>query len=64
MPRKTATIQIHYVFGTDNRTVYAGIRYRTKLRRYWMENENINVMLEKAKTWAFSNGFTHIRIEE
>lgn len=63
MPRKTATIKIHHVFGTRS-TIYSGVYYRAKHLFYKMENENINVMLEKAKTWAFSNGFTHIRIEE
>lgn len=60
---KTATILIHHVFGTKS-TVYAGVSYRGKRLKHWMENEPVNVMLQKAKDYAFSNGFTHIRIEE
>lgn len=61
--RKTATIQVHHVFGTKS-TEFVGVLYRGKRLKHWMENENVNVLFERAKSWAFSNGFTHIRTEE
>jgi len=64
MKRKTATLLIHYVFGTNERTVFTGVYYRGVRLWYRMENETLNAMLEKAKSWAFSNGFTHVKIKE
>lgn len=60
---KTATILIHHVFGTKS-TVYAGVSYRGKRLWYKMENEPVNVMLQKAKDYAFSNSFTHVKVCE
>lgn len=59
---KTATIQIHHVFGTKS-TVFAGVFYRGKRLWHKMENESAQAMLEKAKQYAFSNGFSHVRVE-
>lgn len=60
---KTATIQVHHVFGTKG-TSFAGVFYRGKRLKYWMENESENVLFERAKAWAFSNGFSHIRVTD
>lgn len=56
MPRKTATIIIHNVYGTRS-TVFSGVYYRAK--RLWYKMVTVQLMqFEKAKTWAFSNGFS------
>lgn len=59
---KTAKILVHHVFGTKG-TTFAGVFYRGKRLWYRMENENAPAMLEKAKEYAFSQGFTHVRVE-
>lgn len=59
---KTCTILIHHVFGTKG-TVFVSVSYRNKQLWKNMENNTPQAMLEKAKQWAFSNGFTHVKIE-
>lgn len=58
---KTATIQIHHVFGTKS-TVFCGVFYRGWTLKYWMENETETELFNRAKSWAFSNGFTHVKV--
>ena len=42
----------------------AGVFYRGKRLKYWMENESENVLFQRAKTWAFANGFSHIKVTD
>lgn len=59
--RKTATINVHHVFGTP-KTVYADVMYRGVRRWHAMQNENPQAMADKAQAWARTNGFTHVRV--
>lgn len=61
---KTATIKVHEVFGTNGKTVFAGVYYRNKPLWESMKNETINIMLARAQDFARTYGFTHWKIEE
>ena len=63
MSKKTATIHAHHVFGTP-RTSYADVCYRGNRLIYWMENKSESDLLKVARDWAFSKGFTHIKVVE
>lgn len=59
--RKTAKINVHHVFGTKSTTAYR-VEYRGKLLKSEMANDTPQSMLEKARTWAYSNGFSHVDV--
>lgn len=61
---KTASIIVHEVFGTKGRTIYGEVRYRGKRLFYCMENNSISAIFNKMKDWAFSNGFSHVKVLE
>ena len=61
MTTKTATIEVHHVFGTSRTTAYQ-VKYRGKVLKHDMQNETPQVMLDKARAWAYANGFTHVNV--
>lgn len=60
---KTATIIVHEVFGTNGRTIAANVFYRGKRLWHVMENETAQNLLNRARAWAYDNGFSHVRLE-
>ena len=60
---KTATINVHHVFGT-RATNYVDVCYRGKVLKYWMENYCLNDLVNTAKRWSLLAGFTHVKIVE
>ena len=60
-PRKTAKINVHHVYGAS-RTVACRVEYRNKLLFSHMENNTPQALLDIARSWAYSNGFTHCNV--
>ena len=58
---KTAKIEVGHVFGTRH-TNYAEVTYRGKRKFFVMENENWQLLCDKATAWAKANGFTHFNV--
>lgn len=57
---KTATINVHHVFGTRN-TVAGRVMYRGRSLWWVTANETPNTILRQCTEWARSNGFSHIK---
>lgn len=58
---KTATINVYHVWGSKSTTA-ADVRYRGKLVRAYMGKESPQTLLDQAREWAYTNGFTHTKI--
>jgi hypothetical protein len=65
---KTATIEIHHIYGTKNQYL-AMVKYRNKVLKRLDCNDVLSWdamkrgLINAAKAWATVNGFSHYKIE-